>query len=550
MSRSVRLTCVLALVVIAPWACARNNSESPQPTHASTRHTVPALPDLSTLATQVQEQIRRDYSALLAIENDSSRSAADRGEAYGSVGRRLLAVDYSEAAQPFLQTAQSLMSADMRWPYFLGHAYRRSHDPEKAAAAFRQTLALSPDDVPAMIWLGETELSLGKPQDAETVLAKATAREPRSAAAWFHRGRAAEAQGQHQTAIEYLSRAVTLDPSADAIQYQLALAYRNVGNMTAAEAHLRHPADAESVAPRDPLMEALPALSESAASYVVRGVAALDRRDWKAAIASFRAASALAPNDGTIQLNLGTAMYLDGDRDDARKAFTVAIQLAPHLPKAHYSYGLLQEDEGHDTEAIGQFTAAVADDPNYAEAHASLADALRRNGRIEDALPHYARVLAIDPGASQARFGYAMGLVRLGRWADARNWLTESVHMYPDQPGFPHALARILAAAPDAAVRDGGEALRITKQLLQVQRSATLLETVAMAQAELGRYDDAVVSEREAMRLARLANHTAPADSMHENLASYQRRQPCRIPWRPDDPVFFPHPQSDQSTRR
>ena len=515
------------------------------PPKSSQQPSVPPLPDISGLAQEVQQQIRSDYAALK--QKQSSVSTSERGEAYGSMGRRLLAIDYSDAAQPFLESARSLMPNDMRWPYYLGHAYRRAGDPTHAAAAFESTLRLKADDVPSMIWLGDAYLALGRPGDAEAVLARAVMLDPRSMAAWFQRGRAAEALGQHQRAIEYLTHALQLDSKADAVHYQLGLAYRSVGNLKQAEAHLRHRADAESVAPADPLMQALPALSESSASYVVRGVEAMDRRDWKTAVANFRTAAVLAPADGTIQLNLGTSLYLAGDRAGAREAFAAAIQRSPRLPKAHYTFGLLEEDEGHDAAAIERFTAAVTGDPNYAEAHASLADALRRNGRVEEALPHYATVLAIDPAAAQARFGYAMGLVRLGRWTDARDWLAESIKLYPGQLGFPHALARILAASPDAAVRNGREALRIAQQLLQTQRSPALLETAAMAQAELGRYDEALATQWQAMTLARSVGQQPLADRMQTNLRRYQQRQPCRVPWAPDDPVFFPRPQADSS---
>jgi tetratricopeptide (TPR) repeat protein len=542
MNRGVPVVCLAFCFLVA---CSPSKpGGAPSSESASPSSTIPALPDVSALASEVQQQIRNDYATLTTIEKGSSRSAPDRGEAYGAMGRRLLAIDYADAARPFLEKAQSLMPGDVRWPYYLGHAQRRAQDPAKAAIAFEQALRVKPADVPSLVWLGESYLALGRTEDAEGMLAKAVSQDPRSAAAWFQRGRAAEAMGQHQRAVEYLTRALQLDPKADAIHYQLGLAYRGVGNLKEAEVHLRYRADAESVVPVDPLMDALPALSESSASYVVRGVQAMDRRDWKTAIANFRTASQLAPTDGTIQLNLGTSLYLAGDRANARTAFAAAIQLAPHLPKAQYTLGLLEEDEGHDAAAIERFTAAVMDDPNYAEAHASLADALRRTGRVEEALQHYAKVLAIDPAAATARFGYAMGLVRVGRWIDARDWLVESVKLYPGQLGFPHALARLLAASPDDRARNGGEALRIAQQLLQAQRSPALLETTAMAQAELGRYDEAIATQRQAMALARSVGQPL-AERMRDNLARYQQRQPCRVPWAPDDPVFFPRPQAE-----
>ena len=70
-------------------------------------------------------------------------------------------------------------------------------------------------------------------------------------------------------------------------------------------------------------------------------------------------------------------------------------------------------------------------------------------------------MLRLNPAVSQASFGYAMGLVRLGRYHEARDRLERDVQSFPDQPGLAHALARLLAAAPDDRVRDGARAVRL-----------------------------------------------------------------------------------------
>ena len=130
----------------------------------------------------------------------------------------------------------------------------------------------------------------------------------------------------------------------------------------------------------------------------------------------------------------------------------------------------------------------MTSDPGYLEARFSLANALRRNGRVEASLPHYAEVLRINPAVSQASFGYAMGLVRLGRYQEARDRLDRDVRAFPDQLGFAHALARLLSAAPDDRVRDGARADAIMTALLKNQQTPALAETMAMTQAELGRF--------------------------------------------------------------
>ena len=68
-------------------------------------------------------------------------------------------------------------------------------------------------------------------------------------------------------------------------------------------------------------------------------------------------------------------------------------------------------------------------------------------------------------GAGDLPGARAMALVRLSRYADARVALETAMTQHPDQPGFTHALARILAAAPDDGVRDGRRALALVEAL-------------------------------------------------------------------------------------
>ena len=198
----------------------------------------------------------------------------------------------------------------------------------------------------------------------------------------------------------------------------------------------------------------------------------------------------------------------------------------PSLARAHFGIGVLMETRGQDDAAIEAFTDAVTHDPGYLEARFSLANALRRNGRVEASLPHYAEVLRINPAVSQASFGYAMGLVRLGRYQEARDRLDRDVRAFPDQLGFAHALARLLSAAPDDRVRDGARADAMMAALLKNQQTPALAETMAMTQAELGRFDDAVRWQRTAIDLARQAGRTEMIPRLAEMLRAVRKRTP------------------------
>ncbi len=528
-----RLRLVLACLVTTAVIACRGGSLPASP---------PALSDLSDLDSSVQQQVRTDYEALERVARDGS--PADVAEAHGRVGRALLSAERYKAAEPFFAAAAAMNGRDLRWPYYLGHVHRLLQQPDTAATFFERARQIDPRHVPSLIWLGEMYLAVGRAGDADAPLTTAIDLQPRSVAAWFHRGRAALARQDYASALRDLEHARTLDPAAAAIDYQLGLAYRATGDREKAAVFLKRTGDAASITPDDPLMESLQTGLKSGAAFLARGLEAIERRDWPVAVENLRQAAALSPRDAGTHLNLGTALFLSGDRDGARAAFEQAVAVSPELPKPHYTLGLLAESESKDPEAIEQFTAAVRHDPEYVEAHASLADALRRNGQTESSLPHYRKVLAVDPAASHARLGYGMGLVRLGRYREARAWFEQASGLHPEQPGFAHALARVLAAAPDDQVRDGTRALQIIDVLMPSNHSWTLLETRAMAAAELGDFESAIRLQQAAIAEAGAAGQRDAVAHMQTVLAQYRRGEPCRTPWRSTDPDHNPRPSA------
>ena len=102
---------------------------------------------------------------------------------------------------------------------------------------------------------------------------------------------------------------------------------------------------------------------------------------------------------------------------------------------------------------------------------------------------------------------------------------------FPDQPVFAHALARLLAAAPDARVRDGARARAITEALLATEQSLDLGETIAMTLAELGEFAQAVAVQRDGLAAAEQAGLDDVVTRMAVNLRRYERGEPCRTPW-------------------
>ncbi len=527
-------------------------SAAPQGDEAGAALLPVELPDLSRVHGSVQEQLRAAHASLMALEPadavetpDTTRRGA-RSEAYGHLGRLLMASEYLDRAERCFRNAQQLAPDDFRWPYYLGHLARSKGRLTAAVEHFERVLSLRPDDLAALTWLGTVTIDDGRPEAAVPILARARSLHPDTAAVLFQLGRAAVAQRDYAGAVELLEDALRLNPAATTIRYPLALAYRGLGDLEQARLHLEQTeggaGDSAVVALPDPLMAEVNTALRSPQVYWDLGLYAGANGDWPEAVRQFRNAVELAPDDPTMRLNLGLALNRTGDARAAMDQFEEAVRLDPELAGGHFARGTLFERSGRYEEAIDRYTAAAGYDPSLGEAHLRLADVLRRTGRLDASLASYDRVLDLEPTSREARFGMAMALVRLMRHGEALERLRAAADLHPEETAFPLAIARLLAASPDPSVRDGQEALHLTQEIAEQHDTTAVAETLAMALAELGRYEEAIAWQRRAMAGAAAAGRGDVAQRMAANLALYRRSTPCRTPWSDDDPEHRPGP--------
>ena len=291
-----------------------------------------ALPDLSRVDPAVRAQARERYEALIRTIADRSTPQTESASAYGQYGMLLQAAGYLDAAEPCYLNAQTLARDEIRWPYYLAHLYRSKGETDRSEAAFRQVLALRPDDFPALVWLGRLLLDKGRPEEAEPLFAKALALMPRSVAALAGLGQANLARRDFAGAARHFEEALAIDPASESLHSPLAMAYRGLGQLDKAAPHLRQWKNTDIAVP-DPLQQELDLLLESGLSYELRGVRALDARDFNLAAAFFRKGVELTPDSTSLrrslQHKLGTALFMTGQLGAAAEQFEAVVREAP-----------------------------------------------------------------------------------------------------------------------------------------------------------------------------------------------------------------------------
>jgi tetratricopeptide (TPR) repeat protein len=270
--------------------------------------------------------------------------------------------------------------------------------------------------------------------------------------------------------------------------------------------------------------------------------------------------------DPKVLVNLGRVREQQGRPGDARRHFEAAIAADPSFGPAYVGLGDLFEAEGNLTEAAEQYAAAVRVRPDWADAHADLARVLNRLGRPAEAIKHFDRAIELQPSSADAHNNRGVALEAMGRLADAVSSYRRASQLEPDQvvflsnlayalygtgnrdaaraayrevleaePTWPHAVlseAWRKATDPDAAVRNGKQALRLAEQVCQATgfRMAQALDVLAAAHAELGQFEQAVAREREVLDL--LPSNRPPnlEKEIRERLRLYESGKPYRQP--------------------
>src|SRR3954452_4760651 len=103
-----------------------------------------------------------------------------------------------------------------------------------------------------------------------------------------------------------------------------------------------------------------------------RGIEALKRGEFSAAVRHLEAAVREAPDSAVPLLCLGAAYSECNRTRDAVRALTRAVRIDPSNARAHYNLGIALERAGQADEAVDALRIAVALDPGHARALEAL----------------------------------------------------------------------------------------------------------------------------------------------------------------------------------
>ncbi len=172
------------------------------------------------------------------------------------------------------------------------------------------------------------------------------------------------------------------------------------------------------------------------------------------AVALYRRAVALAPEDRDARYNLAVSLQEAGDLEEAFTALKAAITLDPGRPEAHNALGIALALRGNLEDARSELSKAVELDPHNARAFNNLGNVLRELKRPDDAEQAYRRAAELAPDYPDPLNGLGTLDVQRGRPADAIAFFDRALAIAPQhhETRLNRAIAEELAGNRKAAI--------------------------------------------------------------------------------------------------
>ncbi len=321
------------------------------------------------------------------------------------------------------------------------------------------------------------------------------------------------AQGRLDEAIVHFQKALESRPDSPEWQNNLGVALRRKGRLDEAIVHFK---------------KALEIRPDYAEIHNALGITLVQKGQLDEAMAQYQEAIQLKPDSAAAHYNLAIVLAQKDQLAEAIAHYQKTIQINPDYAEAHYNLGAAFGLRGRLDEAVEQYRKAIEIKPDYADAHGNLANVLATQGKLDAAVKEYRRLLELVPDSAQSHFRLGQALQAQRDFKTAITEYQRAMELNPKHLPVCLSLGWLLAACPEASLRDGNKAVELGQQAEQLARgeSPQILDTLAAAYAEAGRFDEAVETAKRALNLPATQNNQPLAEVIQARLKLYEANSP------------------------
>ena len=338
--------------------------------------------------------------------NAANTHDPDISAAYYGLGLAYTGLEKFDDAIAVYQRAIASASDSAYTHAALGSAYANTHRYTEALEAYKIAVTLDANDKMIHHQLGNVYSKRGEHAAAIRHQVQAITLEPKFGAAHYQLGLLYAHEKRWDDAINAYRTAYHHDPTLVEALYNLAQAYRRIGDTTAAREQMRRFQERKTVL--DPLHQLRGALQRAQdpteRAQILANIARYYLKDgnYEKAVWEYQKAIGMNPQLSTAYNGIGIAYTVLERYSEAVEAQQKALALQPNFVEAHAGLGLVSLKQNRTASALKHYRQAVALDPQFLEAHQKIAMILLNQGNYATAAETYQKITALKPNDAEA----------------------------------------------------------------------------------------------------------------------------------------------------
>jgi len=355
----------------------------------------------------------------------------------------------------------------------------------------------------------------------------------------------ARVQSNEEKALEDFQQAIELAP--ENTEYRLARAVF----------HRSRKKYEEALADVEKLLEQSP---DEANALILRGDVYRQMKNYDEALSSFDQATEIAPQ-ALLPYQSRGEIYRDLDEfDQAVSQFNKVLELQPGVPRTLVQRAEAYLRGGYPDKALADVDVVLEKEQGLVAAHRLRAEILASTDRMQEAIAQmqlvvkavpddlglkmqlalyyligkqpyraidvYGKMLAEDEDNFLALRSRGDTYLNMGKHGLAVADFQAALALEPEDTQLLNNLAWVRATSPEAAVRDGKQAVELAQRACELTefKQSHILSTLAAAHAESGDFTAAIKWSQQAVEM----NDPEHGEQLAKELASYQEGKPWR----------------------
>ena len=206
------------------------------------------------------------------------------------------------------------------------------------------------------------------------------------------------------------------------------------------------------------------------------------------------------------------------------------VKADPDDAWTYYQQGSDYCNNGQFDMAISQFNKALELNPDYLLAYLNRGIAYGQRGNMEKALSDFNKSISLDPGFALAYYNRADSYKMQSSFGKAISDYNRTIELNAEYVAAYNDLAYLLATCPDGGYRDGTKAIELAEKALEKSHdNSMIMDTLAAAYAEAGKFKDAVITQERAIDLMKKQGTPGDMiDGLIKRLNFYKEDKPWR----------------------